>query len=620
MRKLLILLVFLGACDSADDGASAEDAAVGVDGAAGAGGAAGEGGAGGGAGEGGVGGAGGAGGVAPECRTSDDCTEAGRIFCNPEGRCVGCTGDADCAGGTVCEAELCVPGCRGDGGCGAGLVCEQGACVAGCRDDGACGAGEICEGAACVVGCRSTESCGAGQVCAELRCTEGCEEDAACGVGRICQPGEPVGGCVDGCRDDAGCLEGSLCIVGSCIARGVGCHTDADCGAGDRCAPATERCVPADEACPPDAREPDDGEPRPIEPGRYGDLRICPGDVDRAQLNLAAQDTITVDVAVAQGELELGLYVRDRVLARGMPTDTGVRLAAQVGQAGVYEVRVQGVTPDVRASYVMTIEAVAEPMCMDVRVYPDTDDDGFGVEAGAVDACLMPIEQREGFARAAGDCAPGDAWRNPAAEEICRDFVDDDCDGSDGACPESRPGVQVPNWLCDENAPPANVVAWAKFDNGGGYFRDGGCFVFFEGHPGEFYVQRRLERANNAAGCNNINGCTCPSLNGWPAYDRRMYAFTTAANAAACPTLSIIDHGGEQQPVSNDCRKYLYQMHFYDIPFSYVAGSLEALERRFELFPTVEVACVQDLPHANLPYQSLVTSAIQMNPGYVPLR
>ena len=100
---------------------------------------------------------------------------------------------------------------------------------------------------------------------------------------------------------------------------------------------------------------------------------------------------------------------------------------------------------------------------------------------------------------------------------------------------------------------------------------------------------------------------------------RRFYAFTLAGDdPATCAPIEIIDHGGETQPVSNDCRKYLYQLHFYDIPYSFIAAGREAIDRRLTLFPTVEVACAADRPHANLPYQSLLTAPIRRNPNYRP--
>ena len=99
-----------------------------------------------------------------------------------------------------------------------------------------------------------------------------------------------------------------------------------------------------------------------------------------------------------------------------------------------------------------------------------------------------------------------------------------------------------------------------------------------------------------------------------------MYAFTLRGTPEDCEDISLIDHGGEEQPVSNDCRKYLYQMHWYELPHSYVARGEEALGRRLRLFPSVEVSCVFDRPHAYLPYQVLLTAPVQLNEGFVPMR
>lgn len=254
-------------------------------------------------------------------------------------------------------------------------------------------------------------------------------------------------------------------------------------------------------------------------------------------------------------------------------------------------------------------------MCLPGTLYADPDDDGFGADdAVTAEGCA---DETPGFAASAGDCGPVDPWRNPVAQEICGDQVDDDCDGRDAACPETAPvGLDVPAWDCTGVAP-ANVYAHARFADGGGYFRDGGCFVFFEGLPGEFYVQRvALARASEEARCEQLNGCTCPSLNGWPSYDRRMYAFTRS-ESDECPEIEIIDHGGESQAVSNECRKYLYQLHFYDIPFSYFASGAAAVNRRLSLFPVVEIACARDVPHQNLPFQTLLTTSVERNAGYV---
>ena len=258
-------------------------------------------------------------------------------------------------------------------------------------------------------------------------------------------------------------------------------------------------------------------------------------------------------------------------------------------------------------------------MCEDITLYPDADGDRYGVEGETQDACLLPDEVQEGWARETGDCAPEDTSRNPGADEICGDRVDDDCDGDDMACPTSEvANLNRADWDCLNGDAPSQVYAWAVFAQDNAYFQPGGCFIFFEGSPGEFYVERKnLVRANDSADCETINGCTCPSLNGWPSYDRRLYAWTKG-EAEPCETVTIVDHGGEDQPVSSSCRKYLYQLHFYDMEVSYLTGSVEALERRIEQFPSVEVGCAEDAPHANLPFQPLMETRIERNLGFQP--
>lgn len=251
------------------------------------------------------------------------------------------------------------------------------------------------------------------------------------------------------------------------------------------------------------------------------------------------------------------------------------------------------------------------PLCgAQLAFYADEDGDSYGDEG--VQECGDAVP--EGFAARAGDCALGDASINPGADEICNDNVDDDCQGGDAACPTTQGnGVDVPAWNCEDEQPPSNVYAWARFEQDQPYFQAGGCFVFFEGLAGEFYVKHNLQRANTSPDCAGINGCTCPSLNGWPSYDRRLYAFTQDTDLENCEEVEIIDHGGEDQPVSNACRKYLYQLHYYDIPYSYIATGVDAMERRLSVFETVEVACAHDAPHRNLPYQTLMSAQVLRN-------
>ncbi|GDX80282.1 hypothetical protein LBMAG42_20930 [Deltaproteobacteria bacterium] len=63
--------------------------------------------------------------------------------------------------------------------------------------------------------------------------------------------------------------------------------------------------------------------------------------------------------------------------------------------------------------------------------HADVDGDGFGDADAALSRCDAPEEWVED----SGDCNDGDATVHPRADEVCGDSVDQDCDGSDEACP-----------------------------------------------------------------------------------------------------------------------------------------------------------------------------------------
>lgn len=289
--------------------------------------------------------------------------------------------------------------------------------------------------------------------------------------------------------------------------------------------------------------------------------------------------------------------------------DAGANLGVDASASG---------TPD--GGEVERSDGGAEEMCTNLTVFRDADQDRYGTSADSMDACLLPGEELAGYSRQAGDCKDGDPWAHSGAEEVCGDYVDDDCDEADEACPTTQTaGLELPNWDCVSGPAPANVYAYALFSDGGSYYQPNGCFVFFEGLRNEFYVQRvNLNRVNQAAACAQLNGCVCPSDGGWPSYDRRLFAWTLAGAPESCPEIRVIDHGGETQPVSNDCRKYLYQLHWpgREIPYSFVAGSLESIERRVDVFPTVEIACASE-QYPQLPFRTLLTAQIQKSSSFV---
>lgn len=275
-------------------------------------------------------------------------------------------------------------------------------------------------------------------------------------------------------------------------------------------------------------------------------------------------------------------------------------------------------TPDADAGQMSGGDA-GSMMCVDTTVYADTDADGFGVDNDTQTVCLDPNEEEPGYARESGDCQPVDTWANPDATEICGDNYDDDCDNVDADCPTTQAAsLDLPSWDCT-GTPPENVYAYGVFASGGGYYQDNGCFVIFEGLRDEFYVQHNLSRVSQDASCTTVAGCVCPSLNGWPSYDRRLYAFTWNGDTDQACELAIQDNGNIDQTVSTGCRKYLYQMHWpgQEISEPYVAGTTAELDRRLALFPKLEVACAHDAPHQNLPFQQLLVTDWVKNAGFV---
>ncbi|MBI4819882.1 MAG: hypothetical protein HY791_26650 [Deltaproteobacteria bacterium] len=260
-------------------------------------------------------------------------------------------------------------------------------------------------------------------------------------------------------------------------------------------------------------------------------------------------------------------------------------------------------------------------MCVDTVVFADNDGDGFGVQSETASQCLVAGQSAPGFARQAGDCKANDAIGFPGSEGVCGDFVDDDCSGSDKPCPTTQTAsLDSPNWDCTGTAP-NNVYAFARFVSGEGHYQDGGCFIFFEGLKDEFYAKHTLRPSNQNPSCfGQYAGCICPSS---PSYDKRIMAYTLHGSVESCPETAIVDHGGISsreafdQPTSNDCRKYLYAMHFFDIPASFVAGSVDHLERRITAFPTVEIACAANPPNRSLTFASLLNAPIERNPGFV---
>lgn len=253
-----------------------------------------------------------------------------------------------------------------------------------------------------------------------------------------------------------------------------------------------------------------------------------------------------------------------------------------------------------------------DDVCQDTTVYVDGDGDGQAADgADSMQVCLKAGEAPDvGYAREVGDCDDRDPLQFTGADGVCGDNVDDDCDSADEACPTSMPAqLDIPDWDCTGDAP-ENVVAYSVLPEQQ-YFSAGSCFYFFEGGEDVFYV--KLHGFERQQACTSGNGC-CAEFGG---YDNRLYAFTTS-DADPCEDI-VISQSGSGQPVSNSCRKYLYQMNMNGGgDYSFVANSIDTLTDRIEAFGDVEIACVRDttLSSSAFPFGTLATSPIVMNEGY----
>ena len=82
--------------------------------------------------------------------------------------------------------------------------------------------------------------------------------------------------------------------------------------------------------------------------------------------------------------------------------------------------------------------------------YPDVDGDEFGDDgAESIESCSQPA----GYTAEGGDCDDRDEDTNPAAEEVCGDLEDDDCDGeADEGCPIEHCGTIADDetWAADD--------------------------------------------------------------------------------------------------------------------------------------------------------------------------
>ena len=106
--------------------------------------------------------------------------------------------------------------------------------------------------------------------------------------------------------------------------------------------------------------------------------------------------------------------------------------------------------------------------------YTDSDEDGYGDDETERYAC----EQPSGTSAEPGDCDDGDATTHPAAEEICTDELDNDCDGIVNGCELFYSSTKIyDSGTSTETLGLGNAIAWipsGAFLVGGSGFDSGG--------------------------------------------------------------------------------------------------------------------------------------------------
>jgi len=167
-----------------------------------------------------------------QCLTGADCRDPSKPVCDPLSHtCVKCAADSDCPAGNVCRNNACVPGCNAQHPCPSGQVCgPNGTCVQ-CLSDAQCaGATPRCNTATntCVQCLPTSDNCPMGQYCRQdFVCERGCKTNADCPSG-MCLPDHSCGGCTA----DSQCAAGKVCQNGTCVAA---CSGTAACGSGLDC-------------------------------------------------------------------------------------------------------------------------------------------------------------------------------------------------------------------------------------------------------------------------------------------------------------------------------------------------------------------------------------------------
>ena len=114
-----------------------------------------------------------------------------------------------------------------------------------------------------------------------------------------------------------------------------------------------------------------------------------------------------------------GICRTDQCLAGADDYSSGSEVIEATAHPGSYFISVEGYYSGSYGSYTLNVQCTAHPECV------DQDSDGYYDDDG-----ICPCGR---------DCVDTDAAINPGTTEICGDGIDQDCDGTNAACPSCTP-------------------------------------------------------------------------------------------------------------------------------------------------------------------------------------
>lgn len=256
-------------------------------------------------------------------------------------------------------------------------------------------------------------------------------------------------------------------------------------------------------------------------------------------------------------------------------------------------------------------------------------------DAGTTGATDSGVTTTPDAGDAALSCQDDDPLTQSDWVGFCGDRVDDNCqidapstpcpDGpsshnycrtADEPCPATQPASAAPTWDCS-GTPPANVLAYASYDNSSNLNVTSFCAFVYESSAvaGEHYVAVAVTNGSNvrAAQPGTPNrDCQADTF-------ARRHFYLSDLDDGDCPDVKYIHaypnpstgyqgYPVDDQKLSNRCRKMIRNIGYNDPAFNpdiqYFAASREEALAKLAILDTAEVNCIGIDNLQNQPYRT----------------